>query len=95
MGAEDMVELWSEVWKALQICAPVAHRRQWYDVLRKGSEAPENQSIAIAMSRCIEFGFVASTPRPDLYYGKPIGELSDGQYLAWRVCADEFSRSIK
>lgn len=92
----DGVKLWADVWNTLIRIAPMVdlHWSEWYAVLKKGAESPGNRHLAIAMGRCLDVGWRCVTPRPDLFYGRAVSELSDAQYLAWRVCADEWLKQL-
>lgn len=76
---------------ALAICSPVYRRSplpQWEAVLRDGARDPSNVLDAISLGACVEHGFAATTPRPDLWFGCPIGSLTDGQMMAYRAARE-------
>lgn len=80
--------LLDEVFVALGTCSPTYARSDlaaWDRALREGARAPGNLHETVALGSCIEHGWAGSTPRPDLYYGVPIGALTDGQMMAYRA----------
>jgi hypothetical protein len=73
----------ASVHRALAICSPLWGRARWAawgPVLRAG--AVQSDAIAGALGGCVG---EAGADRPDRYFGVPICELTDGQWMAYRV----------
>ena len=84
----DAAELTAEAMTALAIVSPTFARSDgpaWEAALRDGARAPGNMRATLALGACEEHGFGFSTPRPDLYFGRPIGLLTDEQLMAYDV----------
>ena len=75
---------------ALQHCAPFAQRGSemhgaWFIALRKGAQADGNRDRAIRMALCASDNL---RPRPDQFYGRPVGQLTLGQLWAFDAACD-------
>lgn len=84
---DEADELAAAVLSTLDVISPsyrTADAKAWDDVLAEGARAPANISPALALGGCVEVGWRA-TPRPDLYFGLPLRELTDGQWMAFRA----------
>jgi hypothetical protein len=84
-GEADLLA--AAVLTALDIVSPsyrTAEVKAWDAVLAEGARAPANISMALALGGCVEVGWRA-TPRPDLYFGLALRELTDGQWMAYRA----------
>lgn len=84
----DAAELFGLVAGALCIVSPTYGRSsqaEWKRILRRGAEHPGNGAICRAV--CESFDVVPMSavflPRPHLYFGKPLAELTDGQWWAF------------
>lgn len=97
--------LTGRVLEALYVCAPnqiLIDRPAWISVLQKGAKEALNHYRALSMARCEDppgmtirpkdgkqVGF-AARPRPDLFYGLPPEQLTDGQMLAFDAARKAF-----
>lgn len=84
----DAAELTGEALAALAIISPTFARSDgpaWVEALREGAKAASNIRQTLFLGACEEHGFGVCTPRPDLYFGRPIGLLTDGQLMAYDV----------
>lgn len=80
-------ELAAAVLSSLDVISPsyrTADAGAWAARLLEGAKTPSNMSVALALGGCVEVGYRA-TPRPDLYFGLPLRELTDGQWMAYRA----------
>ena len=90
LSSAEATELAAEVLAALAIVSPTyAHSDSaaWEAALHQGARAHENIHDAIWLGQCVDtsagFSVVYTTPRPDRYFGLPIGELTDGHHMAF------------
>jgi hypothetical protein len=70
------------VHRALAICSPLygrSTRAAWDAVLRAGAA---QTAVTSALGGCVG---EAGSERPDLYFGMPLCELTDGQWMAYRA----------
>lgn len=84
-----------EVLRALETISPfmaLSDRDEWNEALGDGAASPCNISIASTMADCYSMSIggqaIWRMPRPDRYYGKHTGALTDGQLMAFRAAFD-------
>lgn len=74
--------------EALRICAP-AYRRSdseaWIHYLARGALEYPNIHRACALAWCADWSSRATVPRPDRFFGVPMADVTDGQWMAWRA----------
>jgi len=88
--------LFAQVDAALAIISPRngwCDAEAWFTKLRFGADDVHNQGQAVAMASTRETHFVPGekpirVERPDLYYGKPVAALTDGQRWAYQAGCD-------
>ncbi len=74
------------VYEALSVCAPLYRSTNdvaWERVLREGARA--NWRIALALGGSIDEGATRWIDRPDRFWGRPLIEITDGQWMAYRA----------
>lgn len=74
------------VLRALAVCSPLyraTNDAAWERVLRAG--AAENWRVALALGGCVDEGPTRLAERPDRYWGRPLIEITDGQWMAYRA----------
>lgn len=74
------------VFDALRVCGPLyrsTNDAAWERVLRQG--AKENPWTASVIGACVDDGPSLIIGRPDRYWGKPVIEITDGQWMAFRA----------
>lgn len=67
----------------------------WKAALRKGCEDYRNFQRAATMAKCVDGDLLSGAPRPDRYFGVPMHEVTDGQWLAWHAARGELLDQIK
>lgn len=84
--------------KALGVISPSFQRcdyTAWLARLQLGAAHFSNRPQAHALANCCDIAIGWSghcrTARPDRYYGVPIGQLTDGQWLAYRAARKSMS----
>lgn len=89
--------LTAEVLSALAIVSPTFVRSDttaWGKALGEGARTASNINAALALGSCAEHGWGLSTPRPDIFFGLPIVDLTDGQLMAFHA-AREVVKSLQ
>lgn len=75
--------------EALAVCAPEfndIHVGSWRERLKEGARV--NIGTAWRMSSAFDVGYMVRKRRPDLYWGKPLVSLTDGQFLAYDAACE-------
>jgi len=72
-----------------------SHFTTWMKRLEEGAGAPANIAITMSLGRCIEVGLGHAAERPDLYFGIPLCDLTDGQWMAYRAACAVAGRIAK
>lgn len=95
VGALDMSEamrLAVAVRAALDIISPSYSRHDvaaWDAALKTGAKDARNMAAAVALGGCVDYALGFSTgrvtERPDRYFGMPLAEMTDGQWMAYRA----------
>jgi len=79
----------ADVGEALAIIAPTYARSNvdaWSRALERGAMHLSNVSATVALASCVDVTPAGGiTPRPDRYWGCPVGELLDGHWMVWRA----------
>ena len=92
---DEFADLAQVVREGLRAVSPVMHRcahyEKWETVLDAGALDPSNYSTAFRIGTCID----ESGERPDRYFGVAIGDLTDGQIMAYRAATRLVERSRK
>jgi hypothetical protein len=76
---------------ALAIVSPTFARSDsaaWGRALVEGARTGANINAALALGSCVEHGWGAVTPRPDIFFGLPIVDLTDGQLMAFHAARE-------
>ena len=88
--AHDVVELGATVIAALCIVSPTygsVDQRAWELRLEAGARDYRNAHQVAMLADCVDVSIGAGVrwvnPRPDRYFGVPIGELTDGQHMVF------------
>ena len=79
------------VLEGLAIVSPTYARSTvaaWEAALRDGARAGANLHEAVLLGGCVQHGWAGLTPRPDLYFGAPLADLTDGQMMAYRAARE-------
>lgn len=92
LGADEALALARAVRAALDVISPtyVLHDgAAWDRVLRRGASAPGNWAEALSLGGCVDYAFGygvgRSIERPDRYFGIPLADMTDGQWMAYRA----------
>lgn len=88
---DDADRLVSAVLSQLRVCSPSAKRidyGEWLKVLMRG--ARKLPGLAIPLARCVDGDVVDGAPRPDRFFGVPMADLTDGQWLVYRATRRAF-----
>ena len=91
-------QLGQQVLAGLATVSPTYGRsawRAWAKALEQGAEHPSNIADAMLRGQCADQGAGGSTPRPDLYFGAPLADLTDGQIMAYRAAREVVAKSRK
>jgi hypothetical protein len=88
LSEAELLTLGNHVGDALAVCspsyaAPVSDVRDWERVLEEGARG--NLHEAVVLFGCVDGGYSAVIPRPDRYWGVPIGDLLDGHWMVFRA----------
>jgi hypothetical protein len=102
LDSTDALSLAKEVRAALDVISPNYARSDveaWGRALKQGARAGGNWADAIALGGCVDYAFGYGVgrlvERPDRYFGCPLADLTDGQWMAYRAArevAQEFSK---
>lgn len=82
----ELVDLARQVADALCVCSPMysgSDMKAWERALEEGAQANIYETYSLAS--CIDVGFGAPVPRPDRYWGVPVGQLLDGHWMVYRA----------
>lgn len=88
--ADEAAALARTTLAALGIVSPSYRRSDaaaWGRALREGAQHPTNLGLTARLGGCVEVGWRFS-PRPDWFFGLPLGELTDGQWMAFRAARE-------
>ena len=85
---EDALAISNEVFRALCIVAPIYGRsdlKAWHAALREGAQHPSNHALRRGIiESATNLAMTAHfQPQPDRFFGMALGELTDGQWLAF------------
>lgn len=88
MMERDADTLFALVAEALCIISPTYGRSdsaEWRRTLRRGAEHPGNRALCRAAIESFEVVPPSATflPRPQMFFGKPLADLTDGQWWAF------------
>ncbi len=101
MGGLELPEFGAlvvEVSARLSVVSPFFARRsedeatQWDNVLEQGARHPSNVNDMVLMAQAVEHGYGRLTPRPDIYWGIPLCQLTDGQLMAYRAARTVYGK---
>lgn len=101
LGQTEGEKLHREVSRAFLMVSPTYPRQsaddaaRWSDVLEQGARDPSNLHEMVTLGGAIEYGYRRLTPRPDLYWGIPLCQLTDGQLMVYRAARRVYSRMIE
>ncbi|MGK3981310.1 hypothetical protein WMF38_57465 [Sorangium sp. So ce118] len=91
----EAMSLAREVRSVLDVISPTYARSDvgaWAATLKKGAYAGVNWAETLAIGGCVDyafgFGVGRFTERPDRYFGMPLAEMTDGQWMAYRAALD-------
>ncbi len=90
----DVAKLIAAVGPTLRACSPsyrLSNVQSWRQRLIEGAELESH--LAVRLAYCADGDTVYGAPRPDRFFGLPIGELTDGQWLAYRAARFAFVES--
>lgn len=90
MYEDDFARVAGATWQALSVIAPSYSRVDslaWDMVLCRGAKHYRNYRRSMALALCIDIVPMskAKLPRPDRFFGVPMGEVTDGQWMAFRA----------
>lgn len=86
LAEDDMESLAKAVFVALDRVSPTFVRSNfdlWLRALEKGAKHMSNFQTAQALGSCIDSGYSSSMPRPDVFFGVPLKDLTDGHWMAY------------
>jgi hypothetical protein len=100
MGTDEVMRLASAVRAALNVISPtyvLADSALWMARLKEGARA--NWSEALSLGGCSDvaygFGVGRATERPDRYFGIPLADMTDGQWMVYRAARAVFEEAQK
>jgi hypothetical protein len=92
LDAPEVAELGGDVLRALAVVGPTyagSDAAAWASALAKGARDASNLHAAFVLGRCVDVslgsGLRAVVSRPDRFFGCPLAELTDGQWMAFRA----------
>jgi hypothetical protein len=92
LDTHEAMRLALAVKAALDIISPSYTRHDvaaWGKALKDGAKDVRNLTDAIALGGCVDYALGFSTgrvvERPDRYFGLPLAEMTDGQWMAYRA----------
>jgi hypothetical protein len=71
---------------------PYSSHGDWVERLAIGAMHPTNIIRAQALSSSIDSGFTHTVPRPDRFFGVPLDDVTEGQWMAFRAARKSFNR---
>ena len=98
LSLDEFGSLIVEVSNALSVVSPFYARRSavdavaWDAALETGAQHPTNVNETVLIAQAVEHGFSRNTPRPDLYWGVPLCQLTDGQLMAYRAAREVYRK---
>lgn len=99
---DEAVELDAAVGLALAPISPVygwSDVEAWMRVLQVGAEHPSNIGALYALAGCVDTAIGSTvyvrTERPDRYFGVPIADITDGQWMAYRAARRTIEKRTK
>lgn len=100
MPIESVLSLAKAVREALNIISPtyaLAEVALWDARLKEGARANWSEAIALGGCSDIAFGFKSGrlTERPDRYFGLPLADMTDGQWMAYRAARAVYEENQK
>jgi hypothetical protein len=87
---DEAEEIGSAVLAAIDIVSPSYRRgdaEAWRKLLLEGARHHTNITTTIALGGCVEVGWRVSV-RPDWFFGMPLGEITDGHWMAFRAARE-------
>lgn len=91
----EAMALARDVRAVLDVISPTYVRSDvgaWAAVLKQGANAAMNWAETLAIGGCVDYALGFSmgrmTERPDRYFGLPLAEMTDGQWMAYRAALD-------
>jgi hypothetical protein len=91
----EAVALARDVRAVLDVISPTYARCDvgaWASILKKGAHAAMNWAETLALGGCVDIAYGFSTgrliERPDRYFGVPLAEMTDGQWMVYRAALD-------
>lgn len=95
LDSTDALSLARAVRAALDVISPSYARSDveaWMRVLKQGARAAGNWADAIALGGCVDWAFGYGVgrlvERPDRYFGCPLADMTDGQWMAYRAARE-------
>lgn len=92
----ELPALTRDVLSALARIAPMYGRCNepaWHEALVRGSQHPSNRTAWRALAGSVDIVLGAKRPiyveRPDRYFGVPLADLTDGQWMAFRAALND------
>lgn len=92
LDPEEAIVLAVAVRAALNIISPtyaLHDSAAWDRVLQRGAKAPGNWAEALSLGGCVDYAFGMgmgrSVERPDRYFGIPLADMTDGQWMVYRA----------
>lgn len=67
----------------------------WTNVLEAGAKHHSNTAEMVLLGGAVQYGFHGITHRPDLYWGLPLSDLTDGQLMAYRAARAVYARILR
>ena len=101
LGRTEGDTLHAEAARAFLIVSPTYPRQSardgeaWSRVLEEGARDASNLHEMVTLGGAIEYGYRGLTPRPDIYWGVPLCQLTDGQMMAYRAARKVYARMIE
>jgi hypothetical protein len=97
LGDEDVLRLGRATKAALDVISPTYGRSDftaWARRLKQGAKHSTNIAEALALGGCVElalgYGVGRATERPDRYFGVPLADMTDGQWMAYRAAREVY-----
>jgi hypothetical protein len=89
LEVQEAADLARAVFEGLDRIAPTYARsdgKTWSLALQAGARHPQNLQTAISLALCVDMtAWGSALPRPDRFFGMPIGDMTDGQWMAFRA----------
>lgn len=100
MGSGEVLTLAKTVRAALNAISPtyaLADSARWHVRLKEGARVNWSEMLALGGSVDFAFGYGVgrATERPDRYFGVPLADLTDGQWMVYRAARAVFEEGQK